>query len=189
MTKPTHESRLAILRRYVERYRRQAGMSHESLAMLMVEAYDHLGKPPIGGDFMRHKDVFEMAKVAWQRISRWLDDSSKDKTLMPSNFESVVLYVLPADLRIQALNEMLADIGVVVRLLDVAPSSLDAVAMVASVVKEGAEATASLADLIDGATPTELRTAQQQLTESVAAQQKALADIEAALAGQPGRAA
>lgn len=62
-------------------------------------------------------DVFERQKVNADRIFRWLDDESKEGTLMPANFLQSVLAGVPEDVQRRALDRILMALGFAVRSL------------------------------------------------------------------------
>jgi hypothetical protein len=175
---------IAHVRVAVQAWRKREGRSRESIVQGIVETFEALGGPDaIGLRFEPEtRDPFERTKVNADRVFRWLDDDSKDNNLLPANFLPYVLAALPVDLRIRCVDELLQPAGLTVRMASSDPLALDAATLIKSVAKEGGEATSALAALVDGADPGELESAQQELTESIAAQQLALEQVEAALA-------
>lgn len=151
--------------------------------MQMVEAHDRLGRPPIGGEFVRHRDIFNMARVAWQRIGRWLDDQTKDKTHMPASFVPAVLLSLPEDRRLRAVNEMLAQVGLVAEPLPGdGGEATEFSRSLGRLCKEAGEAHAAVAALTDGADGKELDIAESELEDSLSITLSALHQVRVAKA-------
>lgn len=181
MKPASHESWISIVRRHCDELRRATAQSHEALGIAMIDAHEQLGCAPIGGAFVRHRDIFDTARVAWQRIGRWLDDSSKDKTLMPASFVPAVLMALPEDRRLRAANEMLAQIGLIAE-----PATAGAEPSVAfshilqRLCKEAGEAHAAVAALTDGVNPEELNRAERELQDVISVTLGALHQVQAA---------
>lgn len=185
MRQSTCDSWITIMRRHVDDYRRAAGLSHEAMAMQMVDAWERLGRPTIGDDFIRHRDIFATARVAWQRIGRWLDDNTKSKTLLPASFVPVVLAVLPEDRRLRAINDLLGPIGFVA---EPRPDGGDAALAfshtLSRLCKEAGEASSAMAKLTDGATGDELESAEKELQDALSVTMGALHQVQAARAKQ-----
>lgn len=181
MKHPACDSWITILRRHVDDYRRSTSLSHESLAVQMVERHDQLGRPTIGGDFIKHRDIFATARVWWQRIGRWLDDATKEKTLMPASFVPAVLLSLPEDRRLRAVNEMLAQVGLVAEPAQGGGTSQREFSHTLSrLCKEAGEAHAAVAALTDGAEPGELEAAERELQDALSVTMGALHQVQAA---------
>lgn len=177
MRNESQKTKLAHLMTYVDMWRERAG-SREAVALAIVEA--HVG----AGYNTRAKlhfevtgDTFTRAKNAADRIFRWLDDKTKDGNFMPPNFEDSILLAMPADLRLSYLNEWLGQFDMRAKGIYEGVSDGCAVTHLKSVSKESAEATAAMADLLDGDTPAELEAADRELAEQEEAVRKARAYI------------
>ncbi|WP_377747088.1 hypothetical protein [Cupriavidus respiraculi] len=168
-------------------WRDRAG-SRETVAIEIVAAHRKLGLdrlPKLA--FETAGDHFTLAKNAADRIFRWLDDKSKDTNFMPANFEDSILAAMPRDLLIAYENERLAKFGLCVRGVDGSDGSgLNATQHLIAIAKETAEAQTAVANLIDGATASELHTADRELAEAEETIRRARADVAAAAARATG---
>lgn len=181
MKQPSCDSWVTIARRNFDEWRRATALSHEACAMQMVEAHAALGRPPIGGDFVTHRDIFNTARVAWQRIGRWLDDQTKDKTHMPASFLPAVLLAMPEDRRLRTVNEMLTQIGLVAEPLPGdGTQGAEFSHTLARLCKEAGEAHAAVAALTDGTEPGELEAAERELQDVLSVTLGALHQVQAA---------
>lgn len=178
-----HLTLIAAVRRAVQKWRKRAGWSRETVTQEIVATFDRLDGPLHTGIRFDPdtRDVYERTKVNADRVFRWLDDETKDTNHLPPNMLPFVLAALPVDLRIACVDEFLRPAGLTVRLCEVAREAMDIAKVVQTVIKESGEATCALASLLDGTSPGELETAQRELTESIAVQQDALAQVESAL--------
>lgn len=110
----THEKTLiAILRDYVEEWRKANGWSRESVAAEIVTAHAALGAPRTTGIVFDPptRDTFERMRVNADRIFRWLDDVTKDRNHLPANFIPSILYALPLPMRMHAVDDVLRQLG------------------------------------------------------------------------------
>lgn len=173
---------IASMREAVNAWRKREGWSREAVAQAIVDHYDrHEGAVVTGVKFDPNtRDIFERAKVNADRIFRWLDDDTKDTNLLPANLLPYMLHALPMDLRIACADAFLRVADLSVRVVDVEADANLALAL-QHMAKEGGEALAAMANLLDGATPDELQAAQQEVTEAIAAAQESLALVEAKL--------
>lgn len=178
MKRGSQDSWSLTLLRYVNAWRKRDGLSREAAAVTIVEAYRAVGEPPVGSDFRASKDAYEDARINAQRVFRWLDDQTKDCTLLPFNFAPAILAALPPDLCLACVDELLFGLGLSARRVEGGLAGAQVATVLASVAKESGEATASLADLVDGATPAELDRAHREVTEAVAANTEALRLVE-----------
>lgn len=173
---------IAALRIAVNTWRRREGWSRESVAQQIADIYHQGSGPVVTGlkfDPPTH-DIYQRAHVNADRIFRWLDDETKDTNLLPANVLPYLLAVLPDDLRVQVANAMLEPAGLGVRVM-ASSSEHDLAHALQHVAREGGEAVAAMASLLDGTTPDELEAARQELTESAAAVEAALGIVEAKL--------
>jgi len=169
---------------HINGWRKSNGWSRETAVQQIVEAHDSIRGPAVTGIRFEPNtaDAFERSKVNADRVFRWLDDSSKDTNLLPANFIPSVLSALPIQQRLHCLNDLLRGLGVSVILKDSQnTASLDAVALLCSMLKEDTEAHQAVAALIREATLEQLITARKELVESIDATKQALQAIEGAL--------
>ncbi|OQA32203.1 MAG: hypothetical protein BWY57_02140 [Betaproteobacteria bacterium ADurb.Bin341] len=182
MNTEIHDSCTMVLLRHVNVWRKRLGLSREAAAVSIVEAYMELAEPPVGGEFKKSRDAFEDAKINAQRIFRWLDDQTKDCTLLPANFVPVILQALPEDLRLRAVNELLAPIAMIAE-----PKQTDSTQSanfshtLSRLCKETGEALSSLAALTDGIEAGELETAHRELQDAISVTLSALHQVEKAM--------
>lgn len=165
---------IGIIRTAVTNWRKANSWSRETVAQEIVEAHERIDGPTITGITFDppNKDAFSRAKVNGERIARWLDDETKDSTLLPANLLPSVLAAMPMDLRLSVLNEILLPLGVEARSSATATAAdLNAPALVSSLVKEESEAVQSL--LAAGQTPS---------PEALAAARKEALDLHEATA-------
>ncbi len=160
---------IAILLSGLEDWRRSKGMSRQTAAQEVVEAHERIGGPSTTGiEFADNPDAYKRAAVNCDRVYRWLDDATKETTLLPANMSKSVLAALPQAYQVRALNEYLRDLHLAVHPLSTRVES-PAPAHLKDMLRETAEAAAAFTDLLDGATRQELLEAQQQLIEAEAA--------------------
>lgn len=171
---------IATLLGVVNQWRRREGLSRETVVQFIVEAHERLGADTVTQIFFDppSRDPVERMKANADRVFRWLDDSSKDKNLLPANFTMSVIAALPADLKIQALGDLLTPLGVSVRLMEPAGGQREVLCMLRTLIKENGEAQQAVAGLVDGADDNELQEAHRELSESMAATGEALQMID-----------
>jgi hypothetical protein len=175
---------IATLRGCVEEWRRENGWSRESVADMIVQAHERIGGPRATGIVFDPptRDTFERMRVNADRIFRWLDDVTKDRNHLPANFIPSILAALPEGLRLHALDEMVRPFGIACRTVG-GEASIEAIGpLFRSMLTEGAQAEVAAADLLDGASPEELRIAQREIAEDIAARNRMLEAVESALA-------
>lgn len=181
----SHKTVIGILRDAIEAWRKRERWSQMAVVQCIVEEHERLGLDAVAEIHFERaaagRDAYRCMQTNAERVYRWLDDQSKPNNLLPSNFIQSVLAALPVDLRIDAVNQMVVCIGLVAHALDINATSFNVTRILQAVAREGGEATASLADLLDGASEAELLVAQQQLAESVGIQTEALRHVEAML--------
>jgi len=178
---------IAILLSSLEDWRRGKGMSRQTAAQEVVEAHERIGGPTTTGiEFADNPDAYKRSAVNCDRVYRWLDDATKETTLLPANMAKSVLAAFPQGYQIRALNEYLRELGLAVHPLYTSNES-PAPAHLKDMLRETAEAAAAFTDLLDGATQEELIEAQQQLTEAEAAVKRNRAMVEGLLTMQGGR--
>lgn len=173
------------LRDAIEAWRKGNGWSRETLAMHIIETHSVIGGPASTAIVFDPptRDAFERAKVNADRVFRWLDDVTKDNNTIPANFLPSMLAALPADRRITLLNQWFVPLEVTCRPLNAPSDACDsAIGVFKALVKETAEAQASMANLLDGIAPGELESAHTELCEALVAVRRAIELTERKLA-------
>jgi hypothetical protein len=158
-----------MYRECVEELRKREGWSRETVCQIIVEAHDSIDGPATTGIRFEPPttDTYERQKVNAERIFRWLDDVSKDRNLLPVNFEASIEAALPIDLYLKFENMRLARRGVELRLVEVEPApALDVTPHVHSIIKESAEAASALLSIGPGASVEAMRAACKELQEA-----------------------
>lgn len=189
MRTSSHKTVIGVVRDYLDQWRKERGLTHQTAAMAMVEHYVASGHDRVWQvDFHPGGDGYAAVKANSERIWRWLDDQTKDTTLLPANMLPVVMGVLPFNLRVMCVNELLQPLGLSV---SIRPGVLPAVThaqVLASSAKESGEAIAALAGLADGWTEQDLAATRAELQEAMATYKAALTFVES-LAGAESHAA
>lgn len=174
-----HKTVISALRDAVAELRVRRRWSREAMADEIVTVYYRDGWDVVVGiDFQDTKpgarDVARALETNADRIWRWLDDQTKSSTLLPLNLFPVVLAVLPADLRLRVLSEVLLPIGIEVSLPVTGELLADHTELTAAAAKESGEGIAAFARLAGPSTAAELRAAEVELVESLEANSAAL---------------
>lgn len=176
---------IGILREEISEYRRVNRLSRETIAANIVEAHERLGADTLANIRFEPKtiDTFERTKVNADRIFRWLDDETKDGTLMPANFLQSVLAGVPEEVRRRALDRILMPLGFAVRSLGL-PDMLApiCVSVATGLMREQNEAAMAVTALIDGYSKDDLQAAHTELSEAIDAGIKTRAMVEAKMA-------
>lgn len=168
MQRATHPSPLAIVRDHIEAWRRDNRWSRETVADLIVQTHIRIGGPSYTGIAFEPPttDTFERMRVNADRVFRWLDDTTKDKNLLPFNFILSVLAALPEDRRVLLVNDLLHPVCLHV------DSSIDSDLEVTheeiaeafqQIVDHGAQATIATSQLLDGVDEGEAGQAEKKL--------------------------
>lgn len=180
MQRASHNRTLiATLRDAVEAWRKANSWSRETAAQMIVEVHERIGGPASSGIVFAppSRDTFERAKANADRIFRWLDDSTKDKNLMPANFIWSILAALPADRRLHLADELLAPVGLAARYADDDADDGDGQCVALhfrAVVEHSAEANVAMSHMLDGIDPGEPEQAKKKLSTAAATLQRAL---------------
>ncbi|WP_292992549.1 hypothetical protein [Nitrosomonas sp.] len=160
---------ISVVSDHVEEWKSANKWSRETAAEAIVNKYHEVYPNGLPGveEFSSHPDIFTRNRVNATRIFRWLDDRTKDKNFLDSNFLSVILQALPDDIRLHCLNEMLRSMDIVAESVwqQVKTSEDKPISHLKALIKEGSEACNALTDLLDGETYEELAKAQQELAE------------------------
>lgn len=177
MQRATHPSRIAIISDHVEAWRRENRWSRETVADYIVQAHERIGGPEITGIRFEPPttDTFERMRVNADRVFRWLDDRSKDKNLLPANFEWSVLAALPMDRRLLLANDLMQPVDIAVRGIiesDAEPTAQEIALHFKDVVEHTALATVAVSHLLDGVAAGEAEHAEAKLGLAAAAIRK-----------------
>jgi hypothetical protein len=180
-----HKTRIAMYRECIEEWRKREGWSRETVCQMIVEAHERIDGPATTG--LRFdpptSDTYERQKVNAERIFRWLDDVTKDRTLLPANFEPAVEEALPLDIYLKFENMRLARRGVELRLVEVAPApKLDVTPHVHSILKEYCEAASALVSIGPDATVDDIKHACRELQEAQDSAGAAKRDLQSEIA-------
>ncbi|KQQ94977.1 hypothetical protein [Massilia sp. Leaf139] len=179
------KTRIAMYRECVEEWRKREGWSRETVCQMIVEAHESIGGPATTDIRFEPPttDAYERQKVNAERIFRWLDDVSKDRNLLPANFEASIEAAFPIDIYLKFENMRLARRGVELRLVEAEPRpALDVTPHVRSMVKEDAEAISSLLSLGPDSTVEQLKAACRELQDAEDSAAGAKRDIQCEIA-------
>lgn len=168
MQRATHPSPLAIVRDHIEAWRRDNRWSRETIADLIVQSHIRLGGPTYTGIAFEPPttDTFERMRVNADRVFRWLDDTTKDKNLLPFNFLWSVLAALPEDRRVLLVNDLLHPVCLQVEAShdgDDDVSAQEIADTFRALVDHGAQATVATSQLLDGVDEGEAGHAEKKL--------------------------
>jgi hypothetical protein len=183
------KTRIAMYRECVEEMRKREGWSRETVCQMIVEAHERIGGPATTGIRFEPPttDAYERQKVNAERIFRWLDDVTKDKNLLPANFEASIEEAMPIDIYLKFENMRLARRGVELRQIEVAPCPvLDVTPHLRALVKESAEATTSLLGIGPDATVDQLEHACRELQDAQDSAACAKRDLQSEIARRAG---
>lgn len=155
MRDETQKTVISVLRAAISEWRRRDGLSRETVVDEIVKKHNEIGGPVTTNIVFapQSRDVFGCMRANMERVYRWLDDESKDCTLLPTNFVPSILAAMPSDLRLQCVNLMLRPLGLEACVSESADaSSFNAAAHASGIIKESAEAATKILAL--GSTPT-----------------------------------
>jgi hypothetical protein len=181
MQQPTHtKTAISIVRDHIEDWRRENRWSRETAADMIVQAHIRIGGPRLTGiEFdPPTRDTFERMRVNADRVWRWLDDSSKDKNLLPLNFLWSVIAALPPNRRLHLVDALLAPVGLVSHeLIGIEPGAPEGdrsvVMHFSAVVEHSAAANVAMSKMVDGIDPGEPEAAAKKLSIAAATIQRA----------------
>lgn len=179
MRMSSHKTVIGVVRDYLDQWRKERGLTLQAAATEMVEHYFASGMNRVWPvDFHTGGDAYAAVKANSERIWRWLDDQTKDTTLLPANLLPVVLGVLPFNLRVMCVNELLKPVGLSVGIRAGVLPALTHAQVLAVAAKESGDAIAALAGLADGWSEQELAVTRAELQEALAAHRAALAFVD-----------
>lgn len=179
------ESWIDCLKRYIRLWKRRSEtgvLSDAAICDEIVKAHNASGLATKTGIRFApgSSDEYNRQKANAARIMRMLSDEPS------TEFESVSLYnmlpsilaAMPSDLRADFLNEYLAPLGLTARGIEVEQvAQFNPTADLVKLAKEASEAQGAVADLIDGATPTEMAKAERELQDIIDAANTALSHV------------
>jgi hypothetical protein len=173
-----HQTWIGVLRDQVAVWRQRERWSNETLAAEIVEAYYQLGFDGVWLiDFQRPgpcTDPVTVMKTNNQRLVRWLDDQSKDTSLLPSNMVPLLLMALPLDLRLSAAAEMLSRVGLSVGIRVTGSQTLAHAPLMTQLAREAGEGIAAFASLGEQQDMAQLKRTEVELEEAAAEVQRSL---------------
>jgi hypothetical protein len=176
---------IAHIRDAVEAWRKQNGWSRETAADVIVEAHELAGMDVVSDIAFEPKtrDAYKRTRVNADRIFRWLDDLTKESTLLPTNFIPSILHALPRDLRMHLVNDLLRAHGMACRVTATDTDPTPITILLRSMMVETAQADQAVAALLDGVDEGELETAQREIAEAIAVLVRAQDRVEAMMRG------
>lgn len=177
MQRATHPTPITILRDHIEAWRRENRWSRETVADQIVKAHEAMGGPDLTGIKFEPltTDTFERMRVNADRIFRWLDDTTKDRNLLPFNFVWAILLAMPVDRRVLCANDLLRPAELTAGEQDVAvdmPTAREIAESFRAVVDHGAQATVAVSQLLDGVHAGEAEQAEAKLGLAAATLQR-----------------
>lgn len=183
---------ISIISDHIDLWRRSTGMSREAIAELIISEYQKTNSVGLPGikEFSNDKTAdidknFEARRVNADRVFRWLDDRTKDSTLLPINFLPTILNAFPCPIRTRCINELLMQTGMFAQNIEPAAADSDSESVLTHlkrIVKESGEVEQSLCELIDGCSEQELLNAQKEVNELLDVTKAVLRDIGMKLA-------
>lgn len=175
---------IGLVREQVGQWRREMGWSREAVSDEIVQAHVRIGADEATGIQFDPptRDLVARMKVNADRIQRWLDDETKDSTLLPANLLPSVLAALPMERRLHLLNQILAPLGVEARSADDVGCDETVPEMIRDVAKEGGEAVAALAGISPASSQADLQVALKEVQEAREASTRAERGLRAMLA-------
>jgi hypothetical protein len=181
------QSLIGTIRTAISEWRKREGWSRESVVDAIVQAHNANNGPAVTGLTFdpNTRDTFERMKVNADRVFRWLDDETKDCTLLPTNFIPSILAALPMDLRLHVLNQALRPLGIEARGAEQTDgATLDAASSLKSMTKESSEAVIALVGVSADAPVEVLENALREVEEAREASAKTASALKAAIAGK-----
>jgi len=181
MRHESHKTLIAVLRDHTSAWRKSLDWSRETMVETIVREHEARNGPAVTGIRFEPptQDAFARMKANADRVSRWLDDESKDGNLLPANFITSILAAMPHERRRHCIDDLLRPLGLAVRSLELEERAGVDVAQVTRLMREQTEASAAAAALLDGdVTLAELTHAHRELSESIVAARTVRATVE-----------
>jgi hypothetical protein len=176
---PHDQTLIGIVRHHVDDWRRDNGWSRETVVQQIVEAHERLGFDRLTGIRFEPPttDAYGRMKINAERVYRWLDDTSKDKNLLPANMLWSILAAMPMDRRQALAWALLApvDLGAVeIGMDEAAGDDHTVVVHLQALVATGADSQVAVSKMLDGIDPGESEAAQAKLGRALSAVRRAL---------------
>lgn len=176
------ETWIDCLKRYLRLWKRSGDFSDATICDFIVQAHVARGLDTKSGIRFTpgSADEYNRQKANAARIMRMLSEEphTDGEAVAAINMLPSILAAMPADLRMDFLNEYIAPLGLSVRGAGLdAGGSLNATGHLVHIARENAEAQTAIANLIDGATQEELARADRELSDAVDAAVAARADV------------
>ncbi|MTD32612.1 hypothetical protein [Paludibacterium denitrificans] len=182
---------VGVLRDALQTWRQREHWTMDTASDEIVKSYYNTGFDGVWlVEFQQHvpgKDAVRVMRTNNERFARWMDDQTKDSTLLPINLLPAVLQALPMDLRLQAASEILRPIGLDVSILHTVPVDTAVSSLMVALTKETGEGVTAFARVADRMTADTLQSAKIELEEAIASQRDALDHVNAMLAGSDQR--
>jgi hypothetical protein len=179
-TRP-HKTLIGVLRDAVHVWRQRERWTMEAAADEIVQHYYSTAFDGVWLiDFQQPtqgRDAVRVMKANCERIARWLDDQTKDTTLLPANLVPMLLQALPADLRLQVMVEVFSPLGVDVSLRAREDVTDCHAALMSALAKESGEGMAAFALIAERASHDDLTRVLIEMEESAAAHQEAISYV------------
>lgn len=179
------ESWIDCLKRYIRLWKRRCEtgvFSDAAICDEIVKAHNASGLAAKTGIRFApgSADEYNRQKANAARIMRMLSDEPNTEFESVSLFNMLpsILSAMPADLRADFLNEYMAPLGLTARSIQLDDSTpFNPTSDLVTLAKEASEAQGALANLIDGATPSEMAKAERELEDILEAAGAALAHV------------
>lgn len=184
MRRKPRKTPIGVVRDVLQVWAQSQGWKQGTMVANLIEAHYREGLDRITGiTFSRDGDPARDMKTNTERVMRWLDDQTKDSTLLPFNFYLTVMAALPADLRQQLVLELHEEFGLTVAQVGDATAKQFS-EVVHAMVKESGEAMTAVVGLIQKHAPDIDRAALTEIDEAMAALKDARLAVAAMLMGE-----
>lgn len=180
------QNRLALIRRYLDRWSAMPRHNRQIVAEIVVEKFNELSMSEFlagtGVEFSHSDDLCGDMRAHAQKLWRWLGAYEEVKPAPDKLWfvEQAIVAAMPAEMRLQYLNDVYTKASVHVSLRIDSGQTLIALE---HLIQEQADATKSLAALLDGIDPGELDRAEKEISESISASLSALNHVKALRTG------
>lgn len=185
MRRLPHKTWIGVARDAVQQWRQRERWTLEAVTHQIVMHYYESGADGVWlVEFQQTEagtDPMRARKTNAERIARWLDDQTKDTSLLPANLLPTVLGALPMDLRLACVTEMIGLLGFDVAIAKPGVPDATHATLVAAAAKEAGEAVAAFSLLADGMNQGALMQAKIELEEGRAALSDAINHVDGLL--------
>lgn len=168
----TLQNRLALIRRYLDKWAASPRHNRQVVAEIVVEMFDHMGlKEQLAGtgvEFAHGDDAVGDMRAHAQKLWRWLGAYEEAKPAPDKLWyvEQAIVAAMPQEMRLRYLRDVYAASGIAVSVrIDGGSAALAADLLI----KEQSDAARSLVALLDGVDPGELDKADKELHEALSA--------------------